>query len=133
MGKIVKRCEIEGDKGRKEVDVLFDSGASYSIIRKDVAEKVATILRFSKGMEFTLANGKTPMHTREITILKILAVDKKDVSDDFYVVNELSRDVIVGADMMQTWDMHLHPKRHKITVGVDPKNLELACWICKGL
>ncbi len=38
MGMIVKEVKIEGDKGTAKVKALFDSGASDSILRKDVAD-----------------------------------------------------------------------------------------------
>ena len=40
MGRIVKKLSVQGDKGEKEINVLFDSGASVSVIRKEIAEEL---------------------------------------------------------------------------------------------
>jgi len=44
MGVIIKDIEVEGDKGKAVLRTLFDTGASHSLIRKDKAEQLATIV-----------------------------------------------------------------------------------------
>jgi hypothetical protein len=36
MGILVKQVTLRGDKGQVELDGMFDTGATYSVIRKDI-------------------------------------------------------------------------------------------------
>jgi len=45
MGLIIKKLRVFGDKGQKRVQVLFDTGASSSFVRRDIAGSLATILK----------------------------------------------------------------------------------------
>ena len=47
MGRISRISKIKGDKGTKDINVIFDSGATRSVIRKDVAEKFCNIIYFN--------------------------------------------------------------------------------------
>jgi predicted aspartyl protease len=44
MGILVKQVTLRGDKGQVELDGMFDTGATYSVIRKDIAEQIATVI-----------------------------------------------------------------------------------------
>ena len=39
MGVIINRIKLVGSKGEKKVDGLFDSGASFSFINKNLASE----------------------------------------------------------------------------------------------
>lgn len=43
----------------------------------------------------------------------------------FYVVENIPRQMIIGADFMQKWEVSLFPKREDYTVGVDPNAIEI--------
>lgn len=124
MGLIVKKLTVQGDKGKNDLEVFFDSGARRSVIRKDAAEKIASLQKSLLRRTFTLADNKTQIHSEEVTVLWI-TIDGKTIDDEFYVVSDLSRELIVGASTMQTWDILLDLKNEKVTVGVDPGNIEL--------
>jgi predicted aspartyl protease len=45
MGMVTKTIRIRGDRGARAVEALFDTGASKSLIRRDVARRVGRLLR----------------------------------------------------------------------------------------
>jgi hypothetical protein len=49
---------VKGDKGEKRLSVLFDSGASRSLIRSDVAKELSTPRELLTPREFTIADGR---------------------------------------------------------------------------
>lgn len=53
------KLRLIGDKGESMADTLFDSGASRSLIRSDLAEKVCTIRELRIPRKLTLANGRS--------------------------------------------------------------------------
>jgi predicted aspartyl protease len=57
MGVIIKDIEVEGDKGKAVLRTLFDTGASHSLIRKDKAEQLATIVPLAHPYRFRLGDG----------------------------------------------------------------------------
>ena len=69
-----------GSKGRVRCRALFDSGAGYSIIRRDIAERIEPL-------------GLLPNPAR--------------FSDEFIVFDECSEEVIVGAKTLQAWHIVL--------------------------
>jgi len=124
MSRIIKRLEVLGDKGRGEAEILFDSGASQSVVRKSLAEKLATIIKLPKARRFKLADGKTEAKTDLLANIMV-AIDSVIIDTRFYVLEKLGREIIIGASTMQEWDIRLNLKDEKITVGQDPNAIEL--------
>lgn len=124
MGLIVKRLEIFGDKGSSEAEVLFNPGARRSVIRKDVAEKISTLIPLPKTARFYLADGKTEVTTNFVVNVSITIGDRI-IFDQFPVLENLSREVIIGANTLQSWEIKLDLKNESVTVIVDSKAIEL--------
>ncbi|MEW6536905.1 MAG: retropepsin-like aspartic protease [Candidatus Auribacterota bacterium] len=124
MGLILKRLIVTGDKGKMETEVLFDTGARRSVIRKDIAEKLATLINAPEPLKFRLADGKTGLTTSIVADIWIVIGDKA-ITDQFPVLNELSREIIVGANTLQNWEIKLDPQNESVNVGVDPNAIEL--------
>lgn len=55
---LFKDLEVAGDKGKARIKVLFDTGASRSIMRRDRAESITTFLKAPISLKFRLGNGK---------------------------------------------------------------------------
>jgi len=64
MGVIIKDIEVEGDKGKAVLRTLFDTGASHSLIRKDKAEQLATIVPLAHPYRFRLGDGTSELEVR---------------------------------------------------------------------
>jgi len=58
MGHIMRKLPIRGDKDTKELNVLFDSGASRSVIGQETAENICHITPLVEPIALTLANGE---------------------------------------------------------------------------
>ena len=108
MGRIIKEIEIEG----QQAVTLFDTGATYSYVRRALVEKVTT-----KPVAF-------PAHAllgdRDIEIRALCIVDGKIEGLGFFTdmvpADELGHaagrelDAIIGATTMEHWEIRVDPK-----------------------
>src|SRR5208337_3463555 len=95
-----------GSKGSARCRALFDSGAAYSIIRRDIAERIEplAILPDPENWVFETARPGDLVHASYRVTLGFLFDDSKArFSDEFIVFDECSEEVIVGAKTMQAW------------------------------
>lgn len=72
MGKIVKRLKVVAGKKSKECEILLDSGASASIVRKDVVDELGVpVETLDRPMKFREVDGRKIFSTSEVCILQI--------------------------------------------------------------
>lgn len=69
MGIIYKQIRLVGSRGEHETNGLFDAGASYSFIRRDIAERLATLEPLPQPMSFEMAQRGATMTVRERVLL----------------------------------------------------------------
>lgn len=124
MGVIVKRLPVTGARGKRELAVVFDSGAQVSLVRADIGREVSYALPRAEARRFRPADGKTTMMSSESTDLDV-AVDGKSIDGQFYLVENLSHEVLVGADFMQKWGVVLYMKEERVEVRLDPQAIQL--------
>ncbi len=106
MSVIEKTINLKGSRGEEKLPALFDSGARYSCIQRDLAEKLEIITPLPEVMEFgTAEEGHKVKALAHISILFYLNGDR--FSDEFMVIEGLSDRVIIGASTMQKWRMKL--------------------------
>ncbi len=114
MGIIKKELTISGDKGEKNIEALFDTGASASLVKKDVCEKIATVLCSPYPFVFTLGNNS------KITIKNTttLFVDLKGykLAHIFLVYEDLPYELIIGADFLQRWKIKLDMEKEEFII-----------------
>lgn len=122
MSLLFKRLKIEGDRGQTELEALFDTGATYSSIRKEVAAKVATILPLPRPKVFELAEKGRRLQAKERAIVDII-VNGFTISDEVVVIEGLSEELILGASTMQKWRIKLDLERGKVII--DPRAVRL--------
>ncbi len=118
MGLIIKELPIRGDVGSAQAQVLFDTGASMSFVRKALASKVATILKAPESTVFRLGDGQGTLEAREEAILRV-TINGCEISDNFMVVDHLADDVIIGAKTLQGWRIKLDMEHEEVII--DPK------------
>lgn len=106
MSIISQPVKFAGSKGKAEVETLFDSGASYSFIKKNVAEKLGLLDTLPESMSFETAKENESICVNQVIRLTFLINDIK-LSDEFLISETLSEDVIIGATTMQKWCMKL--------------------------
>ncbi|MDW8027536.1 MAG: retropepsin-like aspartic protease [Armatimonadota bacterium] len=115
MGIIIKRIRLVGSKGEHETEGLFDTGASYSFIRKDVAERLEVLLPLPQPMSFEMAEQGATVTARERVVLDFW-IDGYRFSDEFLVLDNLSEEIIIGAATMQKWRMKLDMEKEDIII-----------------
>lgn len=126
MGKIIKKLTVVGDAGEASLKVLLDSGAGSSLIRRDVAEKVSrNSLHLGTPKVFRMANGGEGMRSSDVRVLA-LRMKGKELDGSFYVVDTMPREMILGFDFMQKWEISLRLKEEDYAIGVDPEAIEIA-------
>ncbi len=115
MGLIAKRIKLVGSRGEHETEGLFDNGASYSFIRRDIAERLEILLPLPQPMSFEMAQqGATPV-VRERVVLDFW-IDGYRFSDEFFVVDNLADELTIGATTMQKWRLKLDMEREDIII-----------------
>jgi hypothetical protein len=115
---IQKEIELVGSKGRRTEAALFDSGASYSFIEREIAEQLETILPLPIPLVFeTAKQGETIQATMDVRLFFYLG--GYQFSDNFIVVSGLSERVIIGALTFQKWRLKLDFEHDEVII--DPR------------
>jgi hypothetical protein len=99
-----------GSKGKARCRALFDSGAAYSAIRRDIAERLAPLDPFPdpENWVFETARAGELIEAKYRVILDFRFDDSlARFSDEFVVFDDFSEEVIVGAKTMHAWHIVL--------------------------
>jgi hypothetical protein len=118
MGMIQRRIRLAGSVGEYEADCLFDSGASVSCIRPDIAEGIERPVRFSPPLKISTAGDKTFMEVNE-RIAVDFYIDGLRFFTDFFLVPGLTEEVIIGAVTLQQWRFKLDFEKDELVI--DPR------------
>lgn len=124
MAVIQKEIELVGSKGRAKEIALFDSGATYSCIEKELAEKLEVILPIAEPLELETAKKGERLEAKERVLLDF-HLDGYRFSDEFVVVPNLSERVIIGALTLEKWHMQLDFKQRKVIIDPEATRLRL--------
>ncbi len=103
---IEKKLLFEGSLGEKEFTALFDSGATYSCIRPENAEKIGSIEPILHPFKIETASEGHFIEAKNRVSLDFY-INDFHFSDEFMVVPNLSEDVIIGTKTMQSWRLKL--------------------------
>lgn len=111
MGRIIKELLIKGNKGEKNLNVLFDSGASETIMNEKVAKDFCDIQMLESPRIFTLPNGEklsaTGMCVFE-TQLESESDLKIGITGLAYTSPEYKDDkMLIGAPLLQEYEIEL--------------------------
>lgn len=124
MAVILKEITLRGSKGEIKREAIFDSGATYSCIHPELAEKLGTIEPLPEPMEFRTAKEGERVTARGRVTLNFY-IDEYRFSDEFMVIEGLSNGVIIGAATLQKWRLKLDFERDEIII--DPRVTKL--WL----
>jgi hypothetical protein len=122
MAIIRKEIELVGSKSRRKEIALFDSGASYSCIDKELAEELGGIVSLLEPFELYTAEKGRKMEVKSRIPLTFY-IDGYRFSDEFMVLENLSEKVIIGAATLQKWRLKLDFEKEDIII--DPKVTKL--------
>jgi len=108
---------FEGSKGEKILYALFDSGATYSCINDEVVEELESLTNLHTPMRMITASASTYMEVKYRVTLDFYHEDIR-LTDEFYVIPDLSEQVIIGASTLQKWRIKLDFEHD--TIMLDP-------------
>jgi len=113
---------FRGSKGQAELHALFDSGATYSCIRPDLAERLAITDALPDPLDVETASEGNFIRIQSTARLEFL-LNGLRLSDEFMVVPGLSEQAIIGATTMQKWRIKLDFETDEILT--DPRAAKL--------
>ena len=124
MGIIRIPLRFEGLLGEKTLYALFDSGATFSCLRPDVAAEIEEAKRLRHPMEVaTVSEGDF------VKITEVLRADfyYEDIrlSDEFMVVPGLSEEAITGVNTLQKWRIKLDFENDTVVIDLKWQSLFL--------
>ena len=122
MAVITKQIKLIGSKGSKESEAIFDSGATYSCIQPELAEKLGMIEPLPERMEFGTAKEGESLTAKHAVRLNFY-LNGYRFSDEFMLIPRLSEEVIIGAKTLQAWRMKLDFENDEVII--DPKVTKL--------
>ena len=122
MAIIRKEIELVGSKSRRKEIALFDSGATYSCIRKEIAQELEIILPLTRPLKLITAQERNYVEVKERVVLDFY-ISGYRFSDEFLIIENLSEKVIIGAKTLQAWRLKLDFEKEDIII--DPRVTEI--------
>ena len=122
MAVIQKTIRFAGSKGRQEVLALFDSGATYSCIRPELAAALEVVLPLPEPMDFGTARDGETVTAHERVSLNFYFNGYR-FSDEFMLIPGLSEPIIIGTATLQKWRMKLDFEADDVII--DPRVTKL--------
>jgi len=118
MAVIEKEIKLVGSKGECELVGLFDSGATYSCIDRDLAEELEILVPLPSPLSLETAEAGRMVEVKERVSLDF-HLDGYRFSDEFMVIPGLSSQLIIGAKTMQGWRFKLDFETDEVII--DPR------------
>lgn len=122
MGLIYKIVTVAGNKSSKAVKALFDSGASESFIRADIAKQLASLTKLPNPKTFEMGRGNLKVTRAMIGDVRL---NGATLFVTLLVVPNLTEELILGADFFQRWKIRLQPENEEIILDQDALKLKL--------
>jgi hypothetical protein len=106
MGRIHRNLNVFGGNDIQLLDVLFDSGASQSVIDKQVADKICVPIPLPKPIVVILPNNGRKEITH--TCAFHTSIDDSQISDTALIMENLGEvDMVIGVQTMRRYGMQL--------------------------
>lgn len=115
MGLIIKVFPVKGDKKEEKINILFDSGASRSLIRPDVAEELSTPKELLLQREFTAADGLKIISKYFYDL--IIEIKGKRIGVEAFLVDNLPVPFIFGALDMEAYMIKLDLAKRQLDLS----------------
>jgi len=115
MGIIRETLLVKSDKGEKMLNVLFNSEASRSLIRSDVAKEISTPKKLIIQREFTIADGRKVICEHFCDL--IVKIEGKRIGIEAFLVDNLPVPLIFGALDMEAYMIKLDLTKRKLDLS----------------
>jgi hypothetical protein len=115
---LVKPLDFRGDRGRAELQTLFDSGSTYSCLSPEIAAQLGTVLSLPEPLEVETAD-KGHFIRIEQRVSLDFHLNNLRLTDEFMVVPGLAEEAIIGATTMQKWRIKLDFEHDQVVT--DPR------------
>lgn len=117
---LIKQLRVQGNKSKRRMNILFDSGASECFIRASLTRSLGYPTRLPQPKSVELGRGH--LRVSEVIAADVL-LNGYRLHWYFVLVPQLTEEVIIGADFFQRWKIKLDPEHERLIV--DPKALRL--------
>lgn len=124
MSRVFEEVKVKSNKGQSQIKALFDTGASRTFIRSDVATKIGDLVELSRPRVAALGDGENKIEIKHQILLEI-ALDDYFISADADVSARLAHELIIGASTMQEWGIAVEPKEEKVVIKDRKTSFEL--------
>ena len=118
MAVIEKEIKLVGSKGEHVLVGLFDSGATYSCLDRDLAKGLGVLEPLPSPLSLETAEAGRTVQVKEAVRLDF-HLDGYRFSDEFMVIPGLSSRLIIGAATMQKWRFKLDFEADEVII--DPR------------
>ena len=112
MGLIRKKLSFLGRRRKKEVECLFDTGASLSFIRPELVRELdLPTTNLLRSVRIRLGKGSTRVSQLAATMIRLNGVALPDTA---YVMPGLTEEYVLGSEFLERYDIRLDPKRRRL-------------------
>lgn len=112
MGLVRKKLPLVGRRGQRQVDCLFDTGASSSFIRPTLVRTLnLSTADLPKPIRIRLGKGSTLVTEIAAVMVRLNGVT---LADSAYVMPGLTEDYVLGAEFLERYDIRLDPKHRRL-------------------
>ena len=115
LGIVRQNLLVKGEKKEERLSVLFDSGASRSLIKTDVAREISTPRKLLIKREFTVADGHKV--TCNYFCDLIIEIEGKSIGIEAFLVDELPVPLVFGALDMEAYMIKLDLAKRKLDLS----------------
>ena len=112
MEVIRKKLPLLGRRRSREVQCLFDTGASSSFVRPDLVRALRLpTTSLIRPVRIQLGKGSTRVSRMAVVMIRL---NGATLADPAYVMPGLTEEYVVGAEFLQRYGIRLDPRRHRL-------------------
>jgi hypothetical protein len=115
LGIVRQDLLVKGDRKEMRLNVLFDSGASRSLIRSDIARELSTPKELLIQREFTAADGHKVICKYFCDL--IVEIEGKRIGIEAFLVDDLPVPLVFGALDMEAYMIKLDLTKRRLDLS----------------
>jgi len=115
LGIVRQDLLVKGDRKEMRLNVLFDSGASRSLIRSDIARELSTPKELLIQREFTAADGHKVICKYFCDL--IVEIEGKRIGIEAFLVDDLPVPLVFGALDMEAYMIKLDLAKRRLDLS----------------